>query len=134
MKVQGHYYRTIWSLADRASVEVIDQTALPHRFATLRLETVESAVHAIKTMVVRGAPLIGAAAAYGLALALRNDPSDAGLRRAYDSLLRSRPTAGDPWSRGSRRERAPKRRGDGRSRFAMRMSRSAGGSGRRACR
>jgi methylthioribose-1-phosphate isomerase len=93
MNIEGRHYRTIWPLANGGGVEVIDQTALPHRFATLKLETVESAVHAIKTMVVRGAPLIGATAAYGLALALRADPSDAGLRRAYDFLLRSRPTA-----------------------------------------
>src|ERR1700736_1749197 len=93
MKIEGRHYRTIWPAADGKSVEVIDQTALPHRFATLRLETVESAVDAIKTMVVRGAPLIGAAAAYGLALGLREDPSEAGLERAYGALLRSRPTA-----------------------------------------
>ena len=93
MNIEGRHYRTIWPLADGGAVEVIDQTALPHRFATLRLDNVESAVHAIKTMVVRGAPLIGATAAYGLALALREDPSDAGLQRAYALLLKSRPTA-----------------------------------------
>lgn len=92
MKVDGRSYRTIWPLADGA-VEAIDQTLLPHRFATRRIETIEAAVHAISSMVVRGAPLIGAAAAYGLALALREDPSEAGLERAYGLLLRSRPTA-----------------------------------------
>ena len=92
MKVDGRSYRTIWPLADGA-VEAIDQTLLPHRFATRRIETLEAAVHAISSMVVRGAPLIGAAAAYGLALALREDPSEAGLERAYGLLLRSRPTA-----------------------------------------
>ena len=93
MNIEGRHYRTIWPSADGASVEAIDQTLLPHRFATKRLDDLESAVAAIKTMVVRGAPLIGATAAYGLALALRRDPSDAGLERAYGLLLKSRPTA-----------------------------------------
>jgi methylthioribose-1-phosphate isomerase len=93
MKVDGRSYRTIWPSADGASVEVIDQTLLPHRFMTRRLADLEAAVDAIASMIVRGAPLIGAAAAYGLALGLRQDSSDAGLARAYDLLLRSRPTA-----------------------------------------
>jgi methylthioribose-1-phosphate isomerase len=92
MKVDGRSYRTIWPAAD-GGVEVIDQTMLPHRFATKRIGDLDSAVHAIASMVVRGAPLIGAAAAYGLALGLRHDASDAGLAHAYDLLLRSRPTA-----------------------------------------
>jgi methylthioribose-1-phosphate isomerase len=92
MRVDGRSYRTIWPLADGA-VEVIDQTLLPHRFATRRIETLDAAVHAISAMVVRGAPLIGATAAYGLALGLREDASEAGLQRAYGLLLRSRPTA-----------------------------------------
>ena len=93
MKVEGRHYRTIRPLEGDRSVEVIDQTVLPHRFSMLKLDNVEAAVEAIKTMVVRGAPLIGATAAYGLALALRRDPSDAELARAYGLLLRSRPTA-----------------------------------------
>jgi methylthioribose-1-phosphate isomerase len=93
MKVNGRSYRTIWPSADRAAVEVIDQTLLPHRFATTRIDDLDGAVHAINLMVVRGAPLIGATAAYGLALALRADPGDAALDRAYIRLLRSRPTA-----------------------------------------
>jgi methylthioribose-1-phosphate isomerase len=93
MKIEGRGYRTIWPLAEGGGVEVIDQTVLPHRFETLKLHTRDEVVGAIKTMVVRGAPLIGAAAAYGFALALRSDPSDAGLEQAYDALLRSRPTA-----------------------------------------
>ena len=93
MKVNGRSYRTIWPSADGGAVEVIDQTLLPHRFATRRIDDLDGAVHAIASMVVRGAPLIGAAAAYGLALALREDPSDAALERAYGRLLRSRPTA-----------------------------------------
>jgi methylthioribose-1-phosphate isomerase len=93
MKVDGRPTRTIWPSADGDHVEVIDQTLLPHRFATARIEDLDAAVRAIATMIVRGAPLIGATASYGLALGLREDPSDAGLARAYGLLLRSRPTA-----------------------------------------
>ncbi len=93
MKVNGRSYRTIWPSADGEAVEVIDQTALPHRFATRRIGDLDGAVHAISSMVVRGAPLIGATAGYGLALALRADAGDAALERAYLRLLRSRPTA-----------------------------------------
>ena len=76
MKIDGRSYRTIWPAADNQAVEVIDQTVLPHRLATRRIATLEDAFEAIATMIVRGAPLIGATAAYGLALALRRDPSD----------------------------------------------------------
>src|SRR5215831_18164135 len=93
MKVDGRQMRTIWVEADGASVGIIDQTLLPHRFATLRLATFEEIAHAIKTMQVRGAPLIGAAAAYGLWLALRADASDEALERAYAVLIAARPTA-----------------------------------------
>ena len=67
MKVDGSTRARIWLEADGVTVGIIDQTLLPHRFATLRLETVADAARAIKTMQVRGAPLIGAAAAYGVA-------------------------------------------------------------------
>jgi methylthioribose-1-phosphate isomerase len=93
MKVDGKPTRTIWLEGDGASVGVIDQTQLPHRFATLRLTTLDAAARAISTMQVRGAPLIGAAAAYGVALALRADASDESLERAYARLLATRPTA-----------------------------------------
>lgn len=93
MKADGRATRTIWVEPDGWSVAVIDQTRLPHRFATRHLSTLDDAAQTIRTMVVRGAPLIGATAAYGLCLALRNDPSDAGLERAYDLLLATRPTA-----------------------------------------
>ena len=93
MKVDGRHTRTIWLEPDGWSVGIIDQTALPHRFATLRLATLDAAAHAIRTMQVRGAPLIGAAAAYGLCLALRADASDQGLDHAYTVLIRTRPTA-----------------------------------------
>ena len=82
MKVDGRPMRTIWLEPDGWSVGIIDQTALPHRFARLRLQTLDDAARAIRTMQVRGAPLIGAAAAYGVCLALRADPSDHGLERA----------------------------------------------------
>lgn len=93
MKVDGVPRRTIWLEADGWSVGVIDQTQLPHRFVCLRLTTLEEAALAIKTMVVRGAPLIGAAAAYGVCLALNADASDEGLDRACDVLAATRPTA-----------------------------------------
>jgi methylthioribose-1-phosphate isomerase len=93
MKVDGKSMRTIWLEPDGWSVGVIDQTALPHRLATLRLTTLDDAAHAIRAMVVRGAPLIGAAAAYGVCLALRADPSDEALERAYATLFATRPTA-----------------------------------------
>src|SRR5215469_7881113 len=91
MKIDGVAYRTIWRQG--SSVEVIDQTALPHVFRTLRLETADHAVQAIKTMIVRGAPLIGATGAFGLALAARADASDEGLKAAAGALAEARPTA-----------------------------------------
>ena len=75
------------------AVEVIDQTKLPHRFETLRLSSMEEAAHAIRAMIVRGAPLIGATAAYGVALAMREDAADAALDKTYEVLLETRPTA-----------------------------------------
>jgi methylthioribose-1-phosphate isomerase len=93
MKVDGKPTRTIWLAADGWAVEIIDQTRLPHDFVTCRLESVAGAGQAIRSMQVRGAPLIGATAAHGLALALRLDPSDEALARAADMLLATRPTA-----------------------------------------
>jgi len=93
MKVNGQPCRTIRLHADGWSVEIIDQRQLPHQFAVLRLETVEEAAEAIRNMSVRGAPLIGAAAAYGLCLGLRQDPSDKALRLNAETLLKTRPTA-----------------------------------------
>jgi len=92
MKVDGRLYRTIWPAED-GSVEVIEQTKLPHVFEVQGWRSMQDAAQGIRTMVVRGAPLIGVAGAYGLALALRDDASDAGLKRAYDTLLATRPTA-----------------------------------------
>src|SRR5271154_6381998 len=93
MKVDGKAMRSIWLEPDGWSVGVIDQTVLPHRFATARLTTLEEAAHAIRAMQIRGAPLIGATAAYGACLALRQDPSDESLDRAYETLISTRPTA-----------------------------------------
>ncbi|WP_221031098.1 S-methyl-5-thioribose-1-phosphate isomerase [Actomonas aquatica] len=93
MNVAGKPTRTIWPAADGASVEIIDQTRLPHRYEIATLRTLDDAAHAISAMLVRGAPLIGATAAYGMWLALRADPSDAALTHAYDTLYATRPTA-----------------------------------------
>ena len=93
MKVNGVPYRTIWLADDGWVVEIIDQTRLPHAFVTARLETMEDAAHAVFDMLVRGAPLIGATAAYGICLAVNRDPSDASLWSAYQTLIHTRPTA-----------------------------------------
>src|ERR1700761_3297402 len=77
MKVDGKHFRSIWRAADGWSVDVIDQRKLPHELAILKLTSVADAADAIRNMVVRGAPLIGATAAYGMALAMRDDKSDA---------------------------------------------------------
>jgi methylthioribose-1-phosphate isomerase len=93
MKVNGTPYRSIWLNENGWAADIIDQTLLPHEFATRTLESMQDAAEAISVMRVRGAPLIGATAAYGLALALREDAGDENLRRAYETLLATRPTA-----------------------------------------
>ncbi|MCC7272700.1 MAG: S-methyl-5-thioribose-1-phosphate isomerase [Alphaproteobacteria bacterium] len=93
MRVDGLPRRAIWLEPDGESVGIIDQTLLPHVFETRRLVTAAEAVHAIGTMQVRGAPLIGATAAYGLALALREDAGDAAMAQAAATLAATRPTA-----------------------------------------
>ena len=93
MKINGKAYRTIWLAPDGWSVEIIDQTRLPHALAVIPLKSMEEAAHAILTMQVRGAPLIGATAAYGLAMAIREDASDEGIDRAAAYLAKQRPTA-----------------------------------------
>ena len=93
MKINGTPFRTIWPTADNAAVEIIDQTKLPHVFTTLRLNTMRDAERAIRDMQVRGAPLIGVTAAYGVALAMREHASDAALAEACSVLLAARPTA-----------------------------------------
>ncbi len=93
MKVNQQHYRTIWPDARCKFVEIIDQTKLPFAFEIARIENVQQMVHAISSMQVRGAPLIGAAAAYGMALAMLDDDSDANLQYAANLLINSRPTA-----------------------------------------
>jgi methylthioribose-1-phosphate isomerase len=94
MLIDGRPTRTIWPAADGSGdVEIIDQTLLPHAVEVARLASLEQAAHAIRAMQVRGAPLIGATAAYGVCLALRQDASDAGLDAAIKCLLATRPTA-----------------------------------------
>jgi methylthioribose-1-phosphate isomerase len=93
MKVDGKAMRTIWLEPDGWSVGAIDQTALPHRLSIVKLTSLEETAHAISAMVIRGAPLIGATAAYGMALALHADASDEALERAYATLHATRPTA-----------------------------------------
>src|SRR3546814_18492130 len=89
MKIDGRPYRTIWLNDDGWSVEIIDQTKLPHAFETVTLRSLQDAAQAIKAMLVRGAPLIGATAASGVCLAMRDDDSDEALACAYAVLYRS---------------------------------------------
>jgi methylthioribose-1-phosphate isomerase len=93
MKIDGRPYRTIWLADNGWSVEIIDQTQLPHVLEIATLTRAAEAARAIKTMQVRGAPLIGVTAAYGIALAMRDDASDAGLAAAIALLAKQRPTA-----------------------------------------
>jgi len=93
MKINGKSWRSIWLNADGRSVDIIDQTRLPHDFATRSLRTAGDAAEAISNMRVRGAPLIGATAAYGVALAMCENSDDASLERARRLLLATRPTA-----------------------------------------
>jgi methylthioribose-1-phosphate isomerase len=93
VRVGGRDMRTIWLAADCRAVEIIDQTRLPHELVIVRLQGLDEAARAIRDMQVRGAPLIGAAAAYGVALAIAEDPADAALDRAVELLAATRPTA-----------------------------------------
>ena len=93
MNVDGTPYRSIWLADDGWTVEIIDQTQLPHVFAVRTLHTVHDAARAITEMQVRGAPLIGATAAYGVALAMRDDATDGNLESAFSLLAETRPTA-----------------------------------------
>ena len=93
MKIEGKEYRTIWFDEQNQVVKIIDQTKLPHQFIIKDLKTVKDAINAIKTMEVRGAPLIGATAAYGIVLAImeKNDPDF--IKKSSEELIKSRPTA-----------------------------------------
>jgi methylthioribose-1-phosphate isomerase len=93
MKINGKATRTIWLADDGSTVEIIDQTRLPHALVVVPLRSMQEAARAILTMQVRGAPLIGATAAYGLAMAIREDASDEAIDRAIEFLAKQRPTA-----------------------------------------
>ena len=91
MKIQGKEYHTIWF--ENNVVKIIDQTKLPHKFIIKDLKSVKDAVNAIKIMEVRGAPLIGATAAYGIVLAILENDDKSYLKKSSDDLINSRPTA-----------------------------------------
>jgi methylthioribose-1-phosphate isomerase len=93
MKVDGTHYRSLWWDADQDALQIIDQRWLPHEFRTQSVATLQEFADAIIQMRVRGAPLIGATAAYGMALAMRIDPSDAHMGQAWEFLHNTRPTA-----------------------------------------
>ena len=94
MKIDGEAYRSVWvDETDKWSIRIIDQTKLPWSLNVIRLTNLTAAAHAIRSMQIRGAPLIGAVAAYGLALALREDNSTAGMEAAAATLAHTRPTA-----------------------------------------
>ena len=93
MKIEGKEYRTIWFDEKDQVVKIIDQTKLPHQFIIKDLKTVKDTINAIKTMEVRGAPLIGATAAYGLVLAIMENNDQSFLKQSSENLIKSRPTA-----------------------------------------
>ncbi|MDC0513911.1 S-methyl-5-thioribose-1-phosphate isomerase [Pelagibacteraceae bacterium] len=91
MNIEGKAYRTIWF--DNNSVKIIDQTKLPHQFTIKNLFTINDSINAIKSMEVRGAPLIGATAAYGLVLSIIENKDQSFLKKSSEDLIASRPTA-----------------------------------------
>jgi len=93
MKIEGKEYRTIWFDEKNKAVKIIDQTKLPHKFIIKDLKTVKDAINAIKTMEVRGAPLIGATTAYGLVLSILENNDQSFLKKSSEDLINSRPTA-----------------------------------------
>lgn len=106
MKVSGKHYRSIWRENGEHAVHIIDQSRLPHVFETLRLDSVEAVAEAIKSMRLRGAPLIGVAGAFGLALAATKDGADASISAASKILHATRPTAVNlAWALKRMRER-----------------------------
>jgi methylthioribose-1-phosphate isomerase len=93
MKIEGKKYKTIWFDDDSQSVKIIDQTKLPHKFIIKDLKKVKDAINAIKIMEVRGAPLIGGTAAYGMALAIKENNDPDFIKKSSEDLIKSRPTA-----------------------------------------
>jgi methylthioribose-1-phosphate isomerase len=121
MKVSGKHYRSIWPDADRSAVHIIDQSRLPHVFETLRLDSVEAMAEAIKAMRLRGAPLIGVAAAYGIALAMNRATTDAAISKASSLLRATRPTAVNlAWAIGRMREQLKEEKPAARAEVAWR--------------
>ena len=106
MKIGDKHYRSIWRERGQAAVHIIDQSRLPFVFETLRLDSVEAVAEAIEAMRLRGAPLIGVAAAFGVAIAMAHDGSDANLSHATRRLHATRPTAVNlSWALGRMREK-----------------------------
>ena len=93
MKINGKHYRSVWLSEDGSTVEILDQTKLPYELEIIQLTSMELAATAIRDMWIRGAPLIGAVAAYGMALGMKQDSSDDHLQKCYDILMDTRPTA-----------------------------------------
>ena len=127
MNVDGRATRTIWVHADGWGVDVIDQRWLPHAFRVETLRTLQDAAIAIRDMWVRGAPLIGVTAAYGVALAMRADPGDLALDRAWEMLHATRPTAINlRWALDAAREKLrpipPANRAEAAYRFAAEVA------------
>ncbi len=91
MRIEGKEYRTIWF--ENNIVKIIDQTKLPHQFIIKDLKTVKDAINAIKVMEVRGAPLIGGTAGYGMALAVQENNDPEFIKKSAEQLIQSRPTA-----------------------------------------
>ena len=91
MKIEGKEYKTIW--LEKNVIKIIDQTKLPHQFIIKELKTVKDVINAIKNMEVRGAPLIGATAAYGLVIAIIENKDQSFLKKSAEDLIKSRPTA-----------------------------------------
>ena len=93
MQINGKAFKTIWFDEKDQAVKIIDQTKLPHKFEIKNLKTVKDAINAIKTMEVRGAPLIGATAAYGIVLAVKENNNPEFIKKSSEDLIKSRPTA-----------------------------------------
>ena len=93
MHINGKEFRTIWFDKKDHVVKIIDQTKLPHKFEIKNLKTIKDAINAIKTMEVRGAPLIGATAAYGIVLAIMENNDSEFIKKSSEDLIKSRPTA-----------------------------------------
>jgi Predicted translation initiation factor 2B subunit, eIF-2B alpha/beta/delta family len=93
MRIEGKNYKTIWFDKNLKNVKIIDQTKLPHEFKIKELETVKDSINAIKVMEVRGAPLIGATAAFGIVLAIKENNNLNFIKKSAEDLVKARPTA-----------------------------------------